>query len=354
MLALAALIAACGPARPATPPTPVAGALAPAKPWPIKTREHVDLWLHGFALVSDDNSTVPLFARGYRDAMTVAKNSRQLFTKLDEGRAELSRRYKANPAYQGAQFAALYFGSLTELLQAAQLAVTMDGDPRKATTRESQAIFTLFNGWFPNKADREWFRLFLDALNDEQLRFYHDWWLAQQRERAAALAAAESTWIATRPRLQAFLAGTKQPTGDFLVSLPLEGEGRTVREGAQVVIATGFPATAANAAEAMFTFVHEAVAGLAEGQVADQSSPADRRSGAAERLLALATVRGGAMLLAVAAPEQVRAYQRFYLRTAGVVAPAGDPSAVFDATFAIPDAVRDGMKKQIDILLGGI
>lgn len=328
--------------------------MAPAKPWPIKTREHVDLWLHAFALVSDDNSTVPLFARGYRDAMTVAKNSRQLFTKLDEGRAELSRRYKANPAYQGAQFAALYFGSLTELLQAAQLAVTMDGDPRKATTREAQAIFTLFNGWFPNKADREWFRLFLDALNDEQLRFYHEWWVAQQRERGAALAAAESTWIATRPRLQAFLAGTKQPTGDFLVSLPLEGEGRTVREGAQVVIATGFPATAAHAAEAMFTFVHEAVAGLAEGQVADQSSPADRRSGSADKLLAVATVRAGAMLLAVAVPEQVRGYQRFYLRAAGVVAPAGDPSAMFDATFAIPDAVRDGMKKQIDILLGGI
>ena len=116
----------------------------PARPWPIKTREHVDLWLHAFAMITEDDATVPLFARGYRDAMTVTKNSRQFYTKLDEGRADLSRRYKANPAYQGAQFAALYFGSLAELAQAAQLAITMDGDPRKATTREAQAIFTLF------------------------------------------------------------------------------------------------------------------------------------------------------------------------------------------------------------------
>ena len=29
--------------------------------WPIKTREHVDLWLHGFAMVSADSSAVPLY-----------------------------------------------------------------------------------------------------------------------------------------------------------------------------------------------------------------------------------------------------------------------------------------------------
>ena len=326
----------------------------PARPWPIKTREHVDLWLHAFAMITEDDATVPLFARGYRDAMTVTKNSRQFYTKLDEGRAELSRRYKANPAYQGAQFAALYFGSLAELTQAAQLAITMDGDPRKATSREAQAIFTLFGGWFPGKADREWFKQFVEALTDEQSRYYHDWWQAQQRERASALAAAESTWLAVRPRLQPFLSGTKQPTGDFLLSLPLEGEGRTVREGTQAVIAAGYPATAARAAEATFAFVHEAVAGVAEGQVADQTTPADRRSGIAEKMLALATVRGGALLLAQAAPELVRAYQRFYLRTAGVAAPTGDPTALFEATFRIPDSVRDGMRKQVEILLGGI
>ena len=353
-IACLAVLAACGPARPASPPVPVASAQLPVRPWPVKTREHVDLWLHGFAMITDDNAKVPLFARGYRDAMTVAKNSRSIFTKLDEGRAELARRYQANPAYQGAQFAALYFGSLNELMTAAQLAVTMDGDPRKATSREAQAIFTLFNGFFPNKPDREWFRQFLDALNDEQLKFYHEYWAAQQQGRSAALAAADASWLALRPKLQSFLSGTKQPTGDFLLSLPLEGEGRTVREGNQEVVAVTFPATAAQGTEAVFAFVHEVMGAVAEGQVGDQTSPADKRSGVAEKLMAMATVRGGALLLAAAAPDQVAAYQRFYLRVVGVNAPAGNITALFESTFPIPDAIRDGMKKQVEILLGGI
>lgn len=39
--------------------------------WPVKTREHVDLWLHGFALLTDDTAAVPLFDRGYRDRKSV-------------------------------------------------------------------------------------------------------------------------------------------------------------------------------------------------------------------------------------------------------------------------------------------
>ncbi|MBI3790914.1 MAG: hypothetical protein HY275_08545 [Gemmatimonadetes bacterium] len=353
-LGLAALLAACGPARPATPPAPVPSAQLPARPWPVKTREHVDLWLHGFAMLTEDDAKVPLFARGYRDAMTVAKNSRQLLTKLDEQRVTLARSYKLSPSYQGAQFAALYFGSVNELMTAANLAITMDGDPRKATTREAQAIFTLFGAWFPNQADRAWFKQFVEALTDEQARFYHDWWTAQQRERVPALAAAESTWLALRPRIQQFLSGTKQPTGDLLLSLPLAGEGRTVKEGNQEVIAVGFPATRAQAAEASFTFVHEVVAAVADAQVADQTSPAEKRNGVAEKMTAMATVRGGALLLAAAAPELVADYQRFYLRAAGITPPAGNPAALFEASFPVPDAVREGIRKQVEILLGGI
>ena len=346
-------MAACGPARPAAPPVPTAVQL-PARPWPVKTREHVDLWLHGFAMISENDAKVPLFARGYRDAMTVTKNARGLLTKLDENRAELARRYKANPAYQGAQFAALYFGSLTELMGATQLAISMDGDPRKATTKEAQAIFTLFGAFFPNKPDREWFKLFVESLTDEQGRFYHDHWMSQQRDRSAALAAADAAWLALRPKLQPFLSGTKQPTGDLLLSLPLEGEGRTVREGTQQVIAVTYPATAAQGEEAAFAFVHEVVAAVADAQVSDQTSPAEKRNGSAEKMLAMATVRGGALLLASAAPERVVAYQRYYLRVAGVSVPAGNPGVLFEATFPIPDAIRDGMKKQVEILLGGI
>jgi hypothetical protein len=45
---------------------------------------------------------------------------------------------------------------------------------------------------------------------------------------------------------------------------------------------------------------------------------------------------------------------RFYLRVAGVMAPAGDPSSLFKSTFVIPDAIRDAFTRQIEVVLGGI
>ncbi|MBI2796591.1 MAG: hypothetical protein HYX65_07815 [Gemmatimonadetes bacterium] len=327
----------------------------PEKPWPVKTREHVDLWLHGFAMVSDDNATpVPLFRRGYKDALTVEKNRRGLLTRLDESRAELAQGYKANRGYEAAQFFALYFGSLAELLQAGQIYLKVDGEGRKAETPEARAVIALFASAFPEKRDRAWLKLFLDGLLDEEEKFYHEYWLAEQRARGPALAAAEQVWLGVRPRLQPFLSGTKQPTGDLVLSLPLEGEGRTVKEGQSVVIATSYPATPAQGAEATYTFVHDAVATLAATQVADQTSPAQKRDGTADRMLSAASVRGGAMLLAAASADLVNGYARFYLQAAGRGDGGANPLGALERTFPIPDAVRDGMRRQIDILLGGI
>ena len=77
-----------------------------ADQWPVKTREFVDLWLHGFALLTDDSSQVPLFRRGYRDAVTVEKNRRGIVTDLDANADALRAHLVARPALAGAQFAA--------------------------------------------------------------------------------------------------------------------------------------------------------------------------------------------------------------------------------------------------------
>ena len=98
---LLVLIAACAPPPPAVTAPPIgSSSFVNSRAWPLKTREHVDLWLHGFAMIDDDSAAVPLFRREYRDALTVAKNSRSLLTQLDERRVELGRAYKAAPSYQ--------------------------------------------------------------------------------------------------------------------------------------------------------------------------------------------------------------------------------------------------------------
>src|ERR1700730_8109079 len=58
-------------------------AQTPAVPnavWPIKTREHVDLWLHGYALLQEDTTFVPFFKRGYSTNMIVLKNKANVVT----------------------------------------------------------------------------------------------------------------------------------------------------------------------------------------------------------------------------------------------------------------------------------
>ncbi len=44
--------------------------------WTVETREHVDLWLHAFALLRPDSSLVPTFALGYADEVQRANLAR--------------------------------------------------------------------------------------------------------------------------------------------------------------------------------------------------------------------------------------------------------------------------------------
>jgi hypothetical protein len=135
----------------------------------------------------------------------------------------------------------------------------------------------------------------------------------------------------------------------------LGGEGRTVNDGKQSnLIAVEFPATIDAAPEALFGFVHEAVAKLVGESIADNTTAAEQRSGVTVGYTGNGAVRGGALLLQRVAPELVPAYMRFYLATLGQSAPSGDPSAAFAAAFSIPAAILSAINKQIDVVLGGI
>jgi hypothetical protein len=332
--------------------------------WPIKTREHVDLWLHGFAMLQPDTTRVPYFRRGYRDEVTVAKNRANVTTLLDANRQQLAARFAANPNLTGAQFLALYAGTWEELVQAVQLFIQANGDPNRARSQQEYSVIATIAQSFPQAGDRQWLVLFMQSLQDERTKFYHDYWTAQQRSRAGALAALDSLWQRRdRPRLQRFLNNTQQANGDFLVSLPLDGEGRTVSGGkAQNIVTTSFPATAAEAPEAIYTFVHEVAGSFAATAVADNTTPADKRSGLADRLTSAAAVRAGYYVTQRTLPELADGYVRYYLRAANVgtatasnsAAGGGAGEAALAAVFPIPDAIRDAIKRQLDVVLGGI
>jgi hypothetical protein len=358
--AVAALVVlGCAPAGTGTTaapaPTTEDQTVSADQPWPIQTREHVDLWLHGFALLQDDTSRIPLFRRGYRDELIVARNARGVNTLLDVNRGDLRERFAQNRSLFNAQFVPLYFRSAADLRQAIDYFLRAEGNPQAASSREVAAIISVLAGYFPAQGDRNWLRVFWESLSDESAKFYHDYWVQEQRRRADVLTAVDALWQATyHPRLQTYLANTQQARGSLLLSLPLNGEGRTLNLGATgALLAVTFPDQTGSAAEALYVAVHEFVIAVTQIAVNDHLTPAEQRAGLGEQYASAAAVRGGAMLLQRLAPELADGYARYYLRAANQPAGANVQSSLASA-FPLTDAIRAAIASQLDVVLGGI
>ncbi|HVX38860.1 MAG TPA: hypothetical protein VHB25_04730 [Gemmatimonadaceae bacterium] len=362
-LALAALpfMAACAPVGAGSAgPTPAPGAPSTnrqATPgWRVSAREDVDLWLHGFAMLTSDTGRVPFFARGYKQAMLARKRQHNIVTLLDANQQDLSARFAANPALTNAQFLGMYFPSFQEIVNATDYFIRSGGNPGAASDPQMQQEIALLAANFRTPADRNWLRLFVQSLQDERTKFYHAYWTAEQQTRGAAYAQFNTQWMSTwYPKLSRFLNNTQQAAGEVLLSLPLGGEGRTVNDGKESnTIAVEFPASPDSAVDALYVVAHEAIAGVVAQAITDNTTPAEQRSGVTDGYTGNGAVRGGALLLQHVMPDLVPGYMRYYLRTAGRAVPAGDPTAAFDAAFPLPAAIVKAVNSQIDIVLSGI
>jgi hypothetical protein len=323
--------------------------------WPIRTREAVDLWLHGFAMISSDTSPVPLFRRGYREALTAARSKASAVTDLDVNHDALAKRLRENPALVNAQFLVFSFESWEALVATIDAFVKADGDPKKAKSKESAAAFTNLARLFPAKADREFIRVLANALQNEKDVFFHLWWVDEMRHRERTLAAVDLIWQAElRPKLQGFLNHSQQPNGELILSPVIEGEGRAVVDVKEhSLVAVGFPDSPEHAINAVYAFAHEIVAPLTDPEVADNTTPAEKRSGTATTIGNSALVRGGGMLFAHLSPELASGYARYYLNLAHVTYD-GDPMTALARAFPLPKAMVDAIERQLSISFGGI
>jgi hypothetical protein len=342
-----------------TTPTPGArgSARQPRAPgWRLTTLEHVDLWLHGYAMLTSDTGNVPFFDRGYKQQVSALKRQKNTYTLLDANQSTLSARFAANPALANGQFIAMYFTSFPQIVNATDALVRSNGNPRAARDPELAQQIAMLAAVFNQPADRNWLRLFVQSLQDESTKFFHAYWTNEQDARKAAFAEVSEQWSSRYyPKLSRFLNNTQQPNGQFVLSIPLGGEGRTVNDSkTSNLIAVEFPKTREAAPEAMFTFVHEAVGQLAQEAITDNTTPAEQRSGVTSGYVGNGAVRGGAVLLQRVLPDVVPDYMRFYLRALGRPLPAGDPTTAFVAAFPLPQAILNGMTRQIDVVLGGI
>jgi hypothetical protein len=358
-IALGVAIAGCstgggGPYQPASGPTP-SSSTAPVG-WPVRSAEYVDVWLHSFSLVTPDTARVPLFERGYRDRMLALRRQRNVVTALDANQATLAAGLSRNPELLNAQFAIFGFASFAELVRVTPQFIANDGSPATVTDPTTQQLFVWLRQYFPTVADREWLRVFVTAVQEEQTKFYESYWNATTADRAAVRQQVGSLWTGTyRQKFARFMRNAQLADGTMILSLPLGGEGRTVTDRAMGNgIAVPFPATTDSALNAIYVFAHEATGTLTQQALADNTTPADQRSGVVARMQPIANVRAGAILLQRIAPELVAGYERFYLAAIGTASTTGDPAAAFASAFQIPDGQLTGITRQIDLILAGI
>jgi hypothetical protein len=304
-------------------------------------------------MLAPDSMPLPYFARGYRARMLNLQNQKGVTTLLDQNRMKLVAAIDANPALgTSGQFVALYFPTWEVMRQAIDAFVKGSARPSNAT---QQLYFAALAGAFPTAADREWLRLFTESANDESRLYYHDYWTTQNLKFQNVTAHVDTLWQRDwRPTLQRFLNNTQQQNGALYLSFPIGGEGRTVRfnrnENAVVV---PIPGSFKESEVVLYVFAHEITGGAASAALADNTTPAEQRAGTTSKYEQSAAVRAGALLLERVMPAAVTGYMRYYLLQAGRTAPP-DPRADFAATFAIPDSVLDAIKRQLDMILGGI
>ena len=332
-------------------PTPLVSAA-----WPVRSKEHVDLWLHSYALLTPDTTLVPYFRRGYRERLSTLRRQRGVTTQLDANRATLLQRIDVNPSLAtSGQFLPLYFDSWEQMRQVIELFMRADGNPGATNDPSARAYLALLAGAFPTIADREWLRLLAASVDDESRRFYHDYWTAETRSRASVAGRVDTLWQRQwRPALTRFLNNTQQQSGELYLSLPLGGEGRTIHFGKQQnAVAVAFPDERDQSDVVLYVFAHEIVGAVANAAIEDNTTPADRRSGATSRYEQSAAVRAGALLLERTIPSVVPGYMRYYLQQAGRTPPS-DPRAMFTQVYAVPESLRDAITRQLEVILGGI
>ena len=325
--------------------------------WTVDSREHVDLWLHAFALLQADSTRVPFFRRGYRDSVVADRKRANVMSMIDVNRDKLASRFLAFPNLVSAQFIPLYFGTWDETRQSAELFLRTQGDVNAggrspiAADHPARSPDTSRPSRIANGCGCSSRPSMTSGSSSSRATG-----APSSSEGSACAPASTRMWRnGYRQQFARFLTNSGADRGTILLSLPLDGEGRTLDVGQRNrLVAVNFPATPAEAPEALYTFVHEVVSSVTSIAIDDNTSPAEKRSGLGDRYASAALVRGGAMLMQRVAPELADGYARYYLRASRVPFTTGDAMAALATAFPLPDTVRDAIKRQIEVVLGGI
>jgi hypothetical protein len=293
----------------------------------------------------------PAYANEVRDAKEQAGEGPSL---LDERLAYFRGAFWRDPAFEVLHFLPLYFpqAGRTEVFSTLQLlAGTEEGIPRAPSARASFGMAAV-GSVLTTPDQRRVLGEFVQALDEEWSGFFRGWWQGGMAAKDAVLAALRVTWRDEYgPSLSPFLANAGM-TGGMVALVPAIGpEGRIFGGSPQnsgdnglVVLA---PTGPEHGLDAVFSMLRELSFPLVR-RVMDRAGATAGNKAENETVATRAAIRSGALVLEAYRPEDLSAYQQFFLSQTGRSEPEGAASgAAFEEAFPLEPALVEALHEEI-------
>ncbi|MGW8267458.1 MAG: hypothetical protein ACWGSQ_13910, partial [Longimicrobiales bacterium] len=298
--------------------------------WVFVLAPHVDLWFHGMATVDPVGpGPNPLYAPSYPAAARDRKAAAGLGqTPLDQRAAYFRDAFRRDPAMEVLHFLPLYFpdAGRVEFLQALEtLAVSREEIPRAPSPR-TQFGLTAVGSVLSSTGQRALLGGFISVLREEW-----DDFLAEDRR--ARLAGWEETRAAVQglwdgefgPALFPLLRGLHLTAGAVFLTPAIGPEGRIFSgipsDPSDNVLAVSTPNVGDDPRAAVFSMIREFSFPMARRALGSEEGSGQNRA-QTEGLAARAAIRAGALALDRLLPQELPAYQQYFLSRAGRSAPS--------------------------------
>ena len=315
-----------------------------------------DLWFHGMALVDPIGpGPNPLYDPGYPNEVRRAKEGLGLSpTPLDDRLAYFREAFQRDPAFEVLHFLPLYFSRAgrTEIFAALKLlAGTGEGISRASSARTSFGVAAV-GSVLTTRSQRSILGEFVEALEGEWSSFFESYWQGFSVQRGQVEASLQDAWRRDYlPALAPVLDGMGMSGGIVALVPSIGAEGRifggTPQDPADNVLVVSAPAGPEDGLEAVFSMLRELSFPLVR-RVMDRTGGVAGNPDEEESLAARAAIRSGALILAMYRPDDLLAYQRFFLSRAGRSSPIGEAmEGAFRDAFPLKAAFEEALREEI-------
>lgn len=333
-----------------------AGAQGPSESWRFSTQPFADLWFHGMALADPIGpGPNPLYDPGYPAEVRKLRANAGLTVGASATRFTTFREaFRRDPALEVMHFVPLYFpqAERTEALSALEiLAGTVEGLPPSPTARTAFGVAAV-GSVLTTPGQRKVLGEYVRALREEWEEYYGVWWRNTLPERETLHASAQLAWEATLgPSLEPSLRARNLSGGivALVPSMGIEGRifGGSPRNPGDNVLMVSLPSGPDGNQEVAFTILRELSFPLVR-QVMNRVEGGEGDRNEEEGVAGRAAIRSGALMLQRYRPDDVHAYQQFFLSRAGIPVPSGSSAhTAFEEAFPLNPRLAEALGEEI-------